>query len=306
MGKGLPLGYTAPMDRNLRRGYLAEKLGAYLLRPLAAIAEVPRPDDVGVDAVCTLLRPHDARRLIPDVSFCVQFKAASMKQIRYPSREFAWIQSLPMPLFFGRVDVDKASMDLFSSHALSRAMVGAGDLGRFCMFEFAFEDAQTMGEYAVKGGKKLRMRTGPPVLSWRAEDVGRQEFLSSAYKVLKTTIDCEWRNIILRPTGAVTWMQWSTNSEPQLLGPARRGSNRGGADLSKALDVALPFYECVLSNCVHKDATIDDIQLHEAMIRYFEQHGVHSHVFRDFGHTAKERLSWCQTGGSGGRATKKP
>ena len=41
---------------SFRSGNLAEQLGLLLLKGIAAVADVPRSEDVGVDAVATLLR----------------------------------------------------------------------------------------------------------------------------------------------------------------------------------------------------------------------------------------------------------
>src|SRR5689334_5247257 len=56
-------------DRNLRSGDLQEGLGIFLLKAVALVAPVPRPEDVGNDAFATLIRPEGTRRLIPDLSW---------------------------------------------------------------------------------------------------------------------------------------------------------------------------------------------------------------------------------------------
>jgi hypothetical protein len=70
-------------DRNLRSGDLHEELGLLLLRMVALVAPVPWQEDVGTDAFATLVRPDGSRRLLPDVSFLVQLKAASIGVVRY-------------------------------------------------------------------------------------------------------------------------------------------------------------------------------------------------------------------------------
>lgn len=51
-------------------------MGAEMLRAICAVAEVPHPEDVGFDAVATLLR-RDGAFLLAEDSLCVQFKARS-------------------------------------------------------------------------------------------------------------------------------------------------------------------------------------------------------------------------------------
>ena len=79
-------------DRNLRSGDLQEELGIFLLKAVALVAPVPRPEDVGNDAFATLIRPEGTRRLIPDLSFLVQLKSASVPSVSYTTpEEMAWI-----------------------------------------------------------------------------------------------------------------------------------------------------------------------------------------------------------------------
>lgn len=51
-----------------------------LLRAVALVAPVPRPEDFGTDAFATLVQP-DASRPLSDVSFLVQLKAASVSVV---------------------------------------------------------------------------------------------------------------------------------------------------------------------------------------------------------------------------------
>jgi hypothetical protein len=64
----------AKLDRNLRSGNLKEELGVLLLKGLAAVAEVQRTEDFGIDAIVTLLRPVNRRELYAEKTFFVQIK----------------------------------------------------------------------------------------------------------------------------------------------------------------------------------------------------------------------------------------
>src|SRR5262245_52054328 len=103
-------------DRNLRSGDLHEELGILLLKAAALVAPVPRPEDVGNDAFATLIRPEGTRRLIPGLSLLVQLKSASVVSVRYTTPgEVAWISTLEVPLFIGRVNLKRASIELFTT-----------------------------------------------------------------------------------------------------------------------------------------------------------------------------------------------
>jgi hypothetical protein len=62
--------------RDFRAGDLSEELGVALLKGIAAVATVPRPEDVGIDAIATLLREGPNRMLVAENSFYVQIKKA--------------------------------------------------------------------------------------------------------------------------------------------------------------------------------------------------------------------------------------
>lgn len=96
--------------KDFRGGDLAEGLGLELLRPFAFIAPVPRPEDVGIDAVATVFRP-DNHRLIAEDSFLVQVKAASIRKIQYGGEQLDWLRTLKLPFFWLRKRVISISRE---------------------------------------------------------------------------------------------------------------------------------------------------------------------------------------------------
>jgi hypothetical protein len=91
-------------DRNLRSGHAQEDFGCLLLKAIALVAPVPGPEDVGIDAVATLLRPETTRRLIPEDTFFVQIKASSESVVSYTTPDAVrWILELELPFFVGSV-----------------------------------------------------------------------------------------------------------------------------------------------------------------------------------------------------------
>jgi len=77
-------------SRNLREGDLEEGIGLDLLRGFSAVAPVPRTEDTGVDAVCTLLKPA-GQFLIAEDSFLVQIKAASVRVVEFRGDTYGWL-----------------------------------------------------------------------------------------------------------------------------------------------------------------------------------------------------------------------
>src|SRR4051812_47864665 len=104
--------------KNPRSGDINEELGAMLLKAFAAVAPVPRTEDVGLDGVATLLRDDGEGMLIAEDSFYVQFKSASVRTIAYKDQEAKWLRELKLPLFIGSVDRNAARISLFCTHRL--------------------------------------------------------------------------------------------------------------------------------------------------------------------------------------------
>jgi hypothetical protein len=52
---------TAMLLSSYRAGNLAEGIGLEMLRRFAAVAPVERPEDIGIDAMCTLFRAEKDR-----------------------------------------------------------------------------------------------------------------------------------------------------------------------------------------------------------------------------------------------------
>ena len=74
--------------------------------------------------MATLIRPEGSRRLIPELSFFVQLKAASAVSVPYSGEaEVAWITALEIPLFIGRVDLKQAKIELFTTLRLHQILL---------------------------------------------------------------------------------------------------------------------------------------------------------------------------------------
>jgi len=90
---------------NFRKGDRAEGFGIQAFRSFAAVAPVPREEDIGIDVICTLLRPEGALQYAED-SFFVQIKAASVSDITYEDNDYTWLCDLLLPIFIARVNLN--------------------------------------------------------------------------------------------------------------------------------------------------------------------------------------------------------
>lgn len=89
-------------SRPMRRGNLAESLGSVILRGIASVADVARPDDVGVDSAATVLRPAPDGNLYAEGPFNVQFKS-SRSALTYRDRRLSWLLGLAQPKRLGHI-----------------------------------------------------------------------------------------------------------------------------------------------------------------------------------------------------------
>ena len=125
---------TGRISKNLRSGFLHEELGVLLVRQLAVVAPVPRPDDIGTDAVGTLLRPPVGILQYADASFYVQFKAHSVDEVLYnynpktgePQErgELDWLMGLQLPFFIGSVNDENSSIQLYTAQRAYADLIG--------------------------------------------------------------------------------------------------------------------------------------------------------------------------------------
>ncbi len=194
-------------DRNLRSGDLHEELGIFLLRAVALVAPVPRQEDVGNDAFATLIRPEGTRRLIPDLSFLVQLKSASVTSIRYATpEEMAWISALEVPLFIGRVDLKQSRIELFTTLRLHQILLESSYAGIELLLDPADEASTTPNV--------RRANLGPPIHAWSMADVTAPDFLARSHAVLRPHVETLRRNRLLRGIQSQRILRWETGQPP--------------------------------------------------------------------------------------------
>ena len=107
--------------RDFRSGHLNESLGVQLLRNLAAVASIPQSEDVGVDALATLLRPEE-KLFYPETSFYVQFKSESRKPLSYKGHEVEWLRNLQLPFVVGVVRKRDSRLSLIPGTELNAVL----------------------------------------------------------------------------------------------------------------------------------------------------------------------------------------
>ena len=169
--------------KNLRSGDLAEELGILLLKGIAAVAEVPRPEDIGFDGVATLLREGDGGFLHAEDSFYVQFKSALVVSVSYEGHEAEWLLNLKLPLFIGSVNRADSTISLYSTYRISQIAIERKYRKLTLHLQEIKEGADPEGERNFNIGK--------PLLKWGFSELQSCEFRMNAYQMLKTVIESE-------------------------------------------------------------------------------------------------------------------
>jgi len=218
------------LSRNLRQGHKAQRLGIELLGHSCAVAEVPQAEDVGFDAVATLLRHADSFLFAED-TFLVQFKAKSVRKITYHTNEYRWLRGLTLPLFIASIDLRQREIELFTTHVVSSIDADA--------YESAvlYLDAHD----SKPDGGVLHQSLGPPILRWKAAQSEKPSVRKVNYDVLKAWNSIEARNLRHRTIRESAWYKWQTNEIPKYSFSTMMGSLP--AALAADIATAAPFIQ---------------------------------------------------------------
>src|SRR5581483_10054979 len=189
---------------NLRSGDRAESLGLLFLQSIAVLAPVPREEDVGIDAVATLVRDDGKGRLIAENSFYVQIKAKSVREIVYSGDEIRWLRQLQLPLFFGSVDLQASQVELYFGHVLSHVFVTPEKPAKLILHL----DPVDISQFTAEEGHHENL--GVPILSWGIAQNTSPNFHATAHAVLKSAIEEEQRNLKFRAIHWVEPIEWGT------------------------------------------------------------------------------------------------
>ncbi|MGE5295768.1 MAG: hypothetical protein ACM3VT_13155 [Solirubrobacterales bacterium] len=163
---------------------------------------------MGIDAFVTLVRSDGSRRLLPDVSFVVQLKGASVRSVDYTDADaIAWITKLEIPFFIGRVSLDPCRMELYSTQRLHQILLeGTCDQIHLLL---------DPGNESPKSSQGCRYANlGPPVHSWSLDDANQPEFLMRTHEILRPHVESMRLNRRLREIQYQQMLRWETGKPP--------------------------------------------------------------------------------------------
>lgn len=224
--------------KNLRSGDLAEQLGLVLLQSVALVAPVPRTEDVGIDAVVTLLRDFDSHRHIAEDSFFVQIKSASVESIDFDRAGASWLYALDLPFFIAAIDRSTCSVKLYCAHRLSDAFITNHARESLTIH---LNDLNTDNELVENDNPNVHI--GPPVLEWSLKTSSNdRDFAKLFYSIVKEHVLIAKQNINTRDVGWAEYVRWDTNGLPKKIGFKVTSSRTPNENLSNAADAMAPYF----------------------------------------------------------------
>ena len=216
-----------------------------MLRRFAAVARVPREEDFGIDAICTLLR-RDEKLLFAENTFAVQVKAESGVPIEMNEEACSWLRRLDVPMFLLSVDLKNAIATLFSyegaverpedlaAHPGNRqvhTVIPAGRRAGLAMLSSMISDAA--------GGLDHRLRwLGSPIATFALHDLTIEEEIRQLQALLKSWCLLVMKRIYFRRFGIEFELIWETDEAP------RHGGlmiSTNPAELTGVLEEMLPL-----------------------------------------------------------------
>ena len=248
------------LDRNLRRGHRAEDLGIEMLKAFCAVAPVQHTEDIGFDAVATVLRP-DGRFLYAERTFCVQFKARSVRQIQYSPDAYRWLRALDLPLFIGSVDLDNRAVELFTTHNVVHRVDARG-------YQAAtmYLDARS----CRIDEDRIHQGLGAPVLRWEAADCESSEVRDQAYRVLSAWTALEHVNRQLSAIHTTRLARWTTGEPPDVPSTGVIGH---ADDLAHDIAAAEPYLSKLASHFVlREEPSVEQLGFY-LLVKWLAEHG---------------------------------
>ncbi|HGE8285719.1 hypothetical protein OM409_14685 [Serratia bockelmannii] len=207
---------VAVRGKNFRSGDLAEELGLLLMQNLALVAPIPRTEDVGVDAVVTLLSEFQNGCLLAEDNFFVQIKSSSVEVVEYEGHQVEWLYKLELPFFVATVDREKGLISLYCCHRLSNAFITNHQREKI---KIHLNDKNTYDEFVYKDDENVHV--GPPVLEWSLTKLAEEkEFPMIFYNIMKEHISYYNANLRYRDVGWIDICTWKTNEVPEFYASA--------------------------------------------------------------------------------------
>lgn len=237
---------------NFRSGNLAEDLGVLLLRGIAAVADVPRSEDIGLDAIATLLRRDADGNCYAEDSFGVQLKSASEATLEYKDHGLDWFRGQSQPFLIGRVSPREAMISLYPTlliHHATRAMHSTKAVVHFGNSTIppmlaGYANSPWCGNHVDRDTVDIWL--GEPLLEWNLSQLRDEKYLLIAYRALKRFLQInryELQFIALNQASAIAW---KTN-EPESISSSFMMAGGAKHELQSVVNQCMPALQGLLT-----------------------------------------------------------
>ena len=204
------------LHKDFRSGNLNEDLGLLLLKTISFVAPVPRTEDVGVDAVCTLHR-QEGKLLFAEDSFWLQLKSRnsvrmSENKITYNTERCEWLKTLRLPFIVGFVDKSNLKIELFPTSNLNSQLMSSPSKATLKIGNINSSSLSWSEDMGLEVENTVL-----PLVSWSLKDAYEKDssHMHLVYKVLKEYIQLELINIETRHSiGNDREINYKTNQIP--------------------------------------------------------------------------------------------
>jgi hypothetical protein len=205
---------------SFRSGNLAEDFGLLLLKGIAAVAEVSRTEDVGLDAVASLLRRDADGNSYAEDSFIVPLKSESTPSIEYQGHALEWLLGQKLPMFIGLVSLKDSRISFYPTINVNAAAFSLH--AERLVIHFSQSHLPTHW-----GGENVWL--GVPLLTWTLADLSNPQWADSVYRIFKQFLPLARSALDVLSVGQSLVLKYSTNDMNSIrtVHAAARGSKDG-------------------------------------------------------------------------------
>lgn len=252
--------------KNLRSGDLAESLALVMLQSFALVAPVPRTEDVGTDAVVTLLRDYDGKRVIAEDSFFVQIKSESIEEVIYEGDQVNWLFALDLPLFYASIDRKAGILRLFCAHELSEAYI-MNHARQKIVIDFSAKESWI----DLMSSDDERVKIGPPVMQWSLNDCAEPATATLFHSIIKEHVRIAKKNLATRQFGFVTYLGWETNTA--LIEGSMKSSRSRSAEehVDRIYNEMIPYFTTWATSLIFCNADIEQLRPVEKLLAHAKE-----------------------------------
>lgn len=219
------------------------------LRQFCAVARPATGDDIGFDAVCTLLRGR-GREQTASNSFLVQIKSATKDSELYKAAAVEWLVRNELPLFFATYVRDRELLRVFSLDAYFRVTRGWTPSS----IRFVFADVVPLKWKAAPEGR-IHIPLGPPVLEVTTNSLRSDGGRENAVRILGSWVQRDQETLSSSKIGLTRPSVVRVGEEPGSRGLMM---NVNPADLQADLDRCFPGYAKLIGQVAAHGSTRHD------------------------------------------------